>query len=53
MVWSRLSQRFAEGASGTAFGFVDGARPGGIFSTVEYPALLENSKVTKVITGAH
>jgi hypothetical protein len=52
-VWSTLSQRFAQGASGNAFGFVNGARAGGIFNTVEYPALLNNPSVVNVITGGH
>ncbi len=52
-VWSTLSQRFAHGASGNAFGFVNGARAGGIFNTVEYPALLNNPNVVNVITGGH
>jgi len=50
-VWSRLSTRFAEGASGNAVGFVNGARAGSIFNTVEYPALLNNRNVVNVITG--
>lgn len=49
-VWSRLSERFANGASGNAVGFVQGAR-GGIFNTVEFPALQLNLDVTNVITG--
>lgn len=52
-VWSRLSGRFAEGASGNAVGFVNGARAGGIFNTVEYPTLLNNRNVVNVITGGH
>ena len=52
-IWSVLSQRYAEGASGTAVGFVEGARPSGIFTTVEYPALLANPNITNVITGGH
>ncbi|HEV2319936.1 MAG TPA: DUF6531 domain-containing protein [Verrucomicrobiae bacterium] len=52
-VWATLSQRFAEGASGTSFGFVNGASDRGIFNTVEYPALLNNSKIVNVITGGH
>ncbi|MGH8020916.1 MAG: hypothetical protein ACREIA_22060, partial [Opitutaceae bacterium] len=50
-VWSRLSERFAQGASGNAVGFSQGARAGSIFNTVEYPALLQNPNVTNVITG--
>ncbi len=52
-VWSTLSQRFAAGASGNAVGFVNGARAGSIFNTVEYPALLNNRNVVNVITGGH
>ena len=51
--WSTLSQRYAEGASGSAVGFVDGADPEGIFNTVEYPALQANPNITNVITGGH
>ena len=50
-VWSRLSERFASQASGTAFGFVSHMRSGSIFGTVEYPALLSNPKIENVITG--
>ncbi|MHB1634849.1 hypothetical protein [Acidiferrobacter thiooxydans] len=52
-IWSVLSQRYAESASGTAVGFVDGADPEGIFNTVEYPALQANPNITNVITGGH
>jgi hypothetical protein len=52
-VWSRLSQRFAEGASGSSVGFVQGARPNGIFNTVEFPVLQANPNVTNVITGGY
>ncbi len=52
-IWSVLSQRYAEGASGSAVGFVEGAVPGGIFNTVEYPALQANPNITNVITGGH
>ena len=47
------SQRYAESASGSAVGFVEGANPEGIFNTVEYPALLANPNITNVITGGH
>jgi len=50
-VWARLSQRFAQQASGSVVGFVEGAGSGGIFSTVEWPALLENPNITNVLTG--
>lgn len=49
-VWSRLSQRYAQQASGNAYGFVQRARPGSIFSTVEYPALQSNPNLTNVFT---
>ena len=52
-VWSTLSQKLAQGASGNAVGFVNGARAGGIFNTVEYPTLLNNPNVVNVITGGH
>jgi hypothetical protein len=52
-VWSTLSQRFAQGASGNAVGFVNGARAGSIFNTVESPALFSNPNVVNVITGGH
>jgi hypothetical protein len=52
-VWSALSQRYAQGASGNAVGFTNGARAGGIFNTVEYPTLLNNPNITNVITGGH
>jgi hypothetical protein len=52
-VWSTISQRFAQGASGNAVGFVNGARAGSIFNTVEYPTLLNNPSIVNVITGGH
>ena len=52
-VWSTLSQRYAESASGSAVGFVEGADPASIFNTVEYPALRANPNITNVITGGH
>ncbi len=52
-VWSRLSQRYAQQASGNIVGFVKGARPNSIFNTVEYPVLVNNPNVTNVITGGY
>jgi len=52
-VWSTLSERFANGATGNAVGFTQGARVGSIFNTVEYPALLRNPNVANVLTGGH
>lgn len=44
-VWSRLSQRYAQQAAGDVFCFVTGARPTGVFTTVELPELKKNRKV--------
>ena len=44
-VWSRLSQRYAQQAAGDVFCFVTGARPTGVFTTVELPELKRNRKV--------
>ena len=50
-VWSRLSERFAAEASGTAVAFTDGFRARSIFATVEYPTLLRNPSVVNVLSG--
>lgn len=52
-VWSKLSKRNAEGASGNAIGFVKGSRQESTFNSVEYPALLNNKNVTNVLTGGN
>jgi hypothetical protein len=52
-VWAVLSERFAQGATGNAIGFVKGARAAGVFNSIEYPALLRNPNVTNVLTGGH
>jgi hypothetical protein len=44
-VWSRLSQRYAQQAAGDVFCFVAGARPTGVFTTVELPELKKNRKI--------
>ena len=49
-VWKRLSERYAENASGTAFGFIEGAWEGSIFNTIEYPTLLKNPNIDNIIT---
>ncbi|MDD3139996.1 MAG: hypothetical protein PHX08_13605 [Lachnospiraceae bacterium] len=49
-VWKRLSERYAEGTSGNAYGFTEGAREGSIFNTVEYPTLQKNPNVENVFT---
>ena len=52
-IWTQLSQKFAQEASGNAIGFVNGARANGIFNLIEYPVLLANPKVINVITGGN
>jgi hypothetical protein len=47
-VWSRLSQRYARQAAGDVFCFVTGARPTGVFTTVELPELKKNRKVGNI-----
>lgn len=49
-VWSRLSNRYAQEASGNVYGFVKGSWEGSIFNTVEYPALQTNTNVTNIFT---
>jgi hypothetical protein len=50
-VWGVISQRFAQQASGTTVGFVQGASARSVFNTVEYPTLLNNSSIMNIITG--
>ena len=47
-VWSRLSRRYADQAAGDVFCFVIGARPTGVFTTVELPELRKNRKVGNI-----
>ena len=49
-VWARLSARYAQGASGNVYGFVNGSWSESIFNMVEYPELLKNSNVTNIFT---
>ncbi|MEG0672300.1 hypothetical protein, partial [Clostridium sp.] len=49
-VWKRLSERYAENASGTSFGFTEGAWEGSIFNTIEYPTLVKNPNINNVIS---
>ena len=49
-VWARLSARYAQGASGNTYGFVNGSWSESIFNTVEYPELLNNPNVTNIFT---
>jgi hypothetical protein len=48
LIWKRLSQRYAEQAAGDVYCFVTGARPTGVFTTVELPALKLNRKVESI-----
>ncbi len=47
--WERLSEKFAQGASGRVSAFVEGSRPGSVFNRIEYPALLENPNIEEII----
>ena len=44
-VWLRLSQRYAQQAAGDVYCFVAGARPTGVFTTIELPELKKNRKI--------
>ena len=50
-VWDTLSGRFAQGASGTAVGFINGARATSTFNRIENNALLDNPSILNIITG--
>ena len=45
-IWDRLSERYAEQASGVANAFVDAGRWNGTFYRIEVPALEANPNVT-------
>ena len=47
-VWARLSQRYAETADGDVTAWTHNPRPGGVWNTVERPALERNPKVTNI-----
>jgi RHS repeat-associated protein/uncharacterized repeat protein (TIGR01451 family) len=47
-IWSRISQRFAQNASGEVFVFLDNPRADGVWNTVEKEALEKNPRVTKI-----
>ncbi len=49
-VWRKLSERYAKGASGNAYGFTQGSWEGSIFNTVEYPTLKDNPNINNVFT---
>lgn len=50
MIWRRMSERYAQGATGNVYGFVNGSNIRSIFNTVEYPTLLKNENITNVFT---
>ncbi len=50
MIWRRMSERYAQGATGNVYGFVNGSNAGSIFNTVEYPTLLQNENITNIFT---
>ena len=50
-VWERLSERFAEQASGSVVAFVRNPRPNGIFLNTELPALLRNRSLVNILSG--
>ena len=45
-IWEILSERYAQGASGDAWAFVEGAKSDSIFNRIEYPVLQKNPNVT-------
>jgi hypothetical protein len=47
-VWARLSERYAEGASGTVTAYVHNPRPHSIWAEHELPALEKNPNVTGI-----
>jgi hypothetical protein len=47
-IWGRLSERYAQSASGEVTAFNHSPRPGSIWLTRELPALRNNPKVTKI-----
>jgi len=50
-IWERISQRYAEHASGVAVGILNNPRPTSIFNLSEFPALKLNTNIKNVITG--
>src|SRR5690348_9470346 len=48
-VWSRLSERYAENASGDVTAWSHNPRPGSIWNTIERPALERNPDVRKIM----
>ncbi len=52
-IWDKLSERYAQQASGTATVFADGASPRGTFSRVELPILQSNPNVTGILRNGN
>ncbi|NEY27147.1 hypothetical protein G4V03_03225 [Escherichia coli] len=50
-IWERISQRYAEHASGVAVGILNNPRPTSIFNLSEFPVLKLNTNIKNVITG--
>ncbi|MGD9472765.1 MAG: hypothetical protein AB7G24_07400 [Novosphingobium sp.] len=51
--WERLSQRYAQGASGSVNAFIDGASTRGVFYRVELPALQANPNVNLILRNGN
>ena len=49
-LWETLSAKYATGASGNTYAFIEGANPNSIFNTVENSALLKNQNVTNIFS---
>ena len=47
--WERLSERYAQGASGRVSAFADISCPASVFNRIEYPILRVNPNVTEII----
>ena len=47
-IWDDVSRRFVSQACGDVLTFTNGAKPDGVFSLTELPALLENPAVTSI-----
>ena len=46
--WERLSQRYAQSASGDVYAFTQNARAGSVFNRIELPTLEINPEVTNI-----
>ncbi len=50
MIWRRMSERYAQAATGNTYGFVKGSNIESIFNTIEYPTLMKNKDITNIFT---